>query len=298
MEPDRPPPGDRIVTCCRVAAADQGGDGCSPDEQARSPCRRWGLSSRPALPQDEGMRLVVTAINPLGLPEGTELEEVSRHETWDHDGCIPSVRTVAEVRLPSGEVVSAIAEEPQADTAPWGGAWLSDEQQRPVRLDLVADPRTGLRVLTAAAMRSLRPGAVLAVVDLVRFAERVNAPHNHIVGDRVLREVGARLSRGLAPRRVFRTGGDEFTVEVTEPLDLAGAARLAERVRRLLAAPFEDLGVGLEAQVGVSLMRISSDPQAVLDAANAAAAEAARRKLRLYVADASATIQPAHPSGP
>jgi hypothetical protein len=72
------------------------------------------------------MGLVVTASNPFGLPAGTPVEELARSEIWDHQGCIPSVRTVmVELRLPSGKVASAVLVQGYADAEPWSGEpWL------------------------------------------------------------------------------------------------------------------------------------------------------------------------------
>jgi hypothetical protein len=75
------------------------------------------------------MKRVVTAANPLGLVAGSEVEEVSRREVWEHQGCIPSVRTVmVELRLPSGEVREELLEQGYADAEPWSGpdAWLEE----------------------------------------------------------------------------------------------------------------------------------------------------------------------------
>ena len=117
------------------------------------------------------------------------------------------------------------------------------------------DAHTGLPNFRAA-MGTLRQGAALAVVDLVHFSDRVNGPHGRLVGDQVLASVAHRLAQGLAPWRVFRSAGDEFTVEVIGPLDRLGAERLAERVADLLADRFEEIGPGsmrkLASRSGVS----------------------------------------------
>jgi diguanylate cyclase (GGDEF)-like protein len=149
---------------------------------------------------------------------------------------------------------------------------------------LRTDPTTGLEVLTDASLGALRRGSTLAYVDLVHFRDRVNAPFGHVVGDRVLAEVGRRLAEGLTPRRVFRSGGDEFTVEIAGPLDREGAERIADLVALLLARPFEETGEGLEATVGVCLRAVGDDPRPVWAAAlRGADTEAPRRGLRLWV---------------
>ena len=119
------------------------------------------------------------------------------------------------------------------------------------------DALTGLpnrRLLTeriAQALASTRRhgdcGALL-FVDLDNF-KQLNDALGHSVGDRLLCEAAARLSRELREDDVVaRLGGDEFVVLAT-PLgaDLAAAARqagaLADKLRELLARPFEIGGI-------------------------------------------------------
>lgn len=153
---------------------------------------------------------------------------------------------------------------------------------------LPTDPLTGLEVLTDATVEALLPGSTLAYIDLVHFRDRVNAPFDHVVGDSVLSEAARRLGEALAPWRVFRSAGDEFTVEVAEALDREGAERLAGRVAAALALPFEQTGAGLEATVGVCLQVVGEEPWAVWSAARRAAdTEAPRLGARLWVVSAA-----------
>ena len=100
------------------------------------------------------------------------------------------------------------------------------------------------------------PGvAALAVVDLDLFRE-FNETLGHVVGDRLLVEVGRRLARAVSSTdRVARLGADEFAVLLT---GLASPADAEPRVRELLAAleaPV-DLGgvrVRVEASAGIAV---------------------------------------------
>jgi hypothetical protein len=76
------------------------------------------------------------------------------------------------------------------------------------------DSMTGLPSLRASNLDVLRDGSALAVVDLVHFMDRINFPYGDAVGDRLLATVADRLRLGLAPDGVFRSGVDEFTVEI------------------------------------------------------------------------------------
>lgn len=83
-------------------------------------------------------------------------------------------------------------------------------------------------------------GAVL-FVDLDAF-KRVNDNAGHDTGDVVLRAIGERLRRELRTvDAVARLGGDEFVL-LAEDADTAGAYRLAERVRRIVAWPVRARG--------------------------------------------------------
>lgn len=80
----------------------------------------------------------------------------------------------------------------------------------------------------AQAERAGAPLALLAV-DVDHF-KRVNDEFGHVVGDVVLREVGAVLRAGArAGDVVARVGGEEFLL-VLPDTDAAGAAALAERM--------------------------------------------------------------------
>jgi diguanylate cyclase (GGDEF)-like protein len=78
--------------------------------------------------------------------------------------------------------------------------------------DGVRDELTGLP--TAALNDTLKATGrryTIAMIDVDRFKD-VNDAHGHQVGDEVLRMVASRLARVGGGGRVFRYGGEEFTV--------------------------------------------------------------------------------------
>src|SRR5262249_31857578 len=101
----------------------------------------------------------------------------------------------------------------------------------------------------AYARRSKTNVAVLQL-DLDHFKE-VNDTYGHPIGDKVLREVVARLSACVRPGDTLaRSGGDEFTV-VCDVDDLKAAESLAAAMELALAAPIEI--EGNEIQTGLSI---------------------------------------------
>lgn len=136
------------------------------------------------------------------------------------------------------------------------------------------DPLTGLpnrmmcsmhleRVLHAAERDG--SGFALMFVDLDGFKE-VNDRFGHHVGDRVLKEVAARLANNVRERgdeRVFRLGGDEFVV-VLEGIRAAEEIRgVARRVLDLMSAPFVVQGRRIRLSASVGACRCPDDAREV-----------------------------------
>jgi diguanylate cyclase (GGDEF)-like protein len=125
------------------------------------------------------------------------------------------------------------------------------------------DPLTGLynrRYLVEQAPRlwrqARRDGTRVAgmVLDLDHF-KRLNDEHGHAAGDAVLRAVAASLTATVRPADVLaRTGGEELVVIglVSDPDE---ASRLAERLRRAVAATNTEDGHTVTASVGIALTR-------------------------------------------
>ena len=110
------------------------------------------------------------------------------------------------------------------------------------------DPVTGLptrETLIQRVVDALNPAAPVAdrgpvsvlLLDVDRF-EIVNESLGHAVGDRVLRDVGERISSVLGPDdAVARFGGDTFAV-LLPGSDTDAAMAFAERVQQQLKPPF------------------------------------------------------------
>ena len=125
------------------------------------------------------------------------------------------------------------------------------------------DPLTGLynrRYLVEQAPRlwrqARRDGTRVAamVLDLDHF-KRLNDAHGHAAGDAVLRAVADSLTATVRPADVLaRTGGEELVVLglVSDPDE---ASRLAERLRRAVAATNTEDGHTVTASIGIALTR-------------------------------------------
>lgn len=92
-------------------------------------------------------------------------------------------------------------------------------------------------------------------IDLDHF-KPVNDTYGHAAGDRVLQEFALRLLHFVRPTdAVARLGGDEFAIALLGIRDIAGAARVAEKVVAAANVPFpvdEDTQVSISASVGVA----------------------------------------------
>jgi diguanylate cyclase (GGDEF)-like protein len=148
------------------------------------------------------------------------------------------------------------------------------------------------------AERANRHVAVL-LVDLSRFQE-INNTLGHANGDLLLRRVGGRLEsclrRGDTVARLqspadgwilAHLGGNQFAIVAAQLAAAGDAAKIAERIRNALRAPFEIEGLGLEigASLGIALApEHGSDVETLLRRADVAlyAAKLARLDYVVY----------------
>lgn len=111
-----------------------------------------------------------------------------------------------------------------------------------------------LAALDREVSRAQRYGLELSVLFLdLDFFKRVNDQHGHIVGSRVLRELGqALLGCVRSIDTVGRYGGDEFTVLLVDTGG-NGALHVADRIRRTVAERTFGGRNGLKVRVTVSI---------------------------------------------
>ena len=131
------------------------------------------------------------------------------------------------------------------------------------------------RLEHAIARTQRYPGTVFAVLflDLDRF-KNVNDSLGHAVGDKLLISIARRLESLLRPSdRVARLGGDEFAILADDLEHASDATRVADRLLRELAIPYDVEGheIYASASVGIttSATSYSSAHDMLRDADNA-----------------------------
>jgi diguanylate cyclase (GGDEF)-like protein len=139
------------------------------------------------------------------------------------------------------------------------------------RQQALHDPLTGLpnrRALYERLERLLnrraQGGSVsLLLADLDGFKE-LNDTLGHQAGDRVLSELGPRLTEALPDVELLaRIGGDEFAVLIVSGPDRGAATGVAERLLETLTEPFAIDGISLTVRASVG---IAHHPEHGLDA--------------------------------
>jgi diguanylate cyclase (GGDEF)-like protein len=117
-----------------------------------------------------------------------------------------------------------------------------------------------LKVLLGPARRRKTMLALL-FIDLDGF-KTVNDTWGHDYGDELLRQVAKRLTEGLRNEDVVaRLGGDEFTVILPDISGPEDAAKVADKVIRLIGEPFHvmDAECHIGCSIGIALYPLHTD---------------------------------------
>ena len=108
---------------------------------------------------------------------------------------------------------------------------------------------------TLAKARRIGASAVVMAVNLDRF-KAINDTLGHSAGDRVLREVAARLQAVVrSSDTVARFGGDEFALLLEQGMRATDAAKVAQKLLARIAQPVEMAGqpYTIAASIGIAL---------------------------------------------
>ena len=136
--------------------------------------------------------------------------------------------------------------------------------------------------------------AALLLIDLDQFKE-VNDMMGHHAGDELLKHV-SRLFVGRVRRTdtVARTGGDEFSIVLEEPVTCNDATRIAKELTDLLEKPIQVEGnsVQIGASVGIAVFPDdATEPEALSIAADLRMYRSKREARTREVQDARAALQ-------
>jgi diguanylate cyclase (GGDEF)-like protein len=141
--------------------------------------------------------------------------------------------------------------------------------QRELQELVARDPLTGiynrrgiLELLQAQFSHGQREQGSLAVAMVdVDFFKKLNDSHGHAVGDAVLMEVAARLSRSLRGyNHIGRIGGEEFLI-VLSATDFDNAAAIAERLRCVVGnRPMAINGLSLSTTISIGVAHTTCLP--------------------------------------
>ncbi|MBS1158421.1 MAG: hypothetical protein H6R15_840 [Proteobacteria bacterium] len=115
--------------------------------------------------------------------------------------------------------------------------------------------RAIMGLLETRLSRARREGLPLCLVMIdIDFFKRINDGHGHLVGDRALKAVADRLSRGVRDyNRVGRYGGEEFLI-VLDGEDAEVAEQIAERLRAAVAEEaLEECGQRVKLTISLGL---------------------------------------------
>lgn len=123
------------------------------------------------------------------------------------------------------------------------------------------DPKTTLlnaaawrdRALKAVARAARETQRVAVVVIDLDFFKLINDKHGHLMGDRVLADVGRAIRNETRARDIVgRFGGEEFVVLIDGRAAAAHAIDIATRIRERIAALSHPHGIRVTATIGVS----------------------------------------------
>ena len=116
-----------------------------------------------------------------------------------------------------------------------------------------------LTELRASAATGTSVPLAMMIIDLDRF-KKINETLGHLVGDRVLLEIAARLRGALDDKAVLaRLGGDEFAVLLVEPEALRHIEEHARGILRLLSEPLEIDGHRLRVSGSIGITGVEGE---------------------------------------
>ena len=122
-----------------------------------------------------------------------------------------------------------------------------------------------LRAVDSMLQSGVRSGYALLFLDLDRF-KMINDSLGHLVGDKLLIDIGRKLKECLRPTdMVSRLGGDEFAIFLKQVSDPKEAVEVAERILSKFQDPFDLDGEEVFAGASVGIVIGSEDYESAED---------------------------------
>ncbi len=194
---------------------------------------------------------------------GFELELLSYHKSghpfWQHIKANPVLQQHGEAESEVESYItlhSDITERKQFDVLLWNKANYDTLTGLPNR-------RLFWDRLDHEIRHAHRAGrmATLYFIDLDRFKE-INDLYGHDMGDKVIREVTARINACVRDiDTVARIGGDEFTVILADLDDVTYTQRIAHQILKALSTPFQfdKATINISGSIGIALYPNDAD---------------------------------------
>jgi diguanylate cyclase (GGDEF)-like protein len=185
------------------------------------------------------------------------------------DRLLPSTERLQALRMFANQVTTAVASAAAFEEM----RFLADHDP----LTRLGNRRAFTRRLADEAHRAARYAQRFALVllDVDEF-KALNDRHGHFAGDMALQAIADVLRATLRKSdRAFRLGGDEFAF-ILEEAGVRETTHVVDRIGAGIAAVDAGAGHMLRASFGVALGDGTLDPEALLQAADAAMYEAKR----------------------
>jgi len=217
---------------------------------------------------DRALDLLTTEPHLAERLHGLRLRSTARQDAGDVPGALADARGFGELLWTRHQrQVSGFMDQLWSRAGAEGECRDLEAQARALLVTAQQDPLTGLANRRAVEQfcASLHPasGVGLVLVDVDHF-KLVNDRYGHAVGDAVLREIAAVLTRSVrAMDVVARWGGEEFLVALPGGTGAQGADAAVRVCRRVRDHPWHRLAPGLSLTVSAG---VSSGTAAELDA--------------------------------